>query len=116
MPVEFTIQQRACLASLVDTFFPSLAQAEDPTGFWARSGSDLGLPAAVEDHLRRALPAERVAGLGALLDALDTAGLPALPVSEREALLARLEAANPPAGAGVQMLRALTLLYSYALA
>jgi choline dehydrogenase-like flavoprotein len=116
MSVQFSVQQRACLASLVDTFFPSLARAEDPTGFWARSGSDLGLPAAVEDHLRRALPAERATGIGALLDALDTAGLPALPVTEREAFLARLEAAAPAAGAGVQALRALTLLYAYALA
>ncbi len=48
----------------------------DPTGFWARSASDFGVPMAVELTLLQAeLPEEQVLGLRGLLDALAAEGM-----------------------------------------
>ena len=45
--------QRAALAALCDTFAAPVERDDDPTGFWARSASDLQIPAIIEDRLVR---------------------------------------------------------------
>ena len=57
--VSFTDNQRAVLRALADTVVPSLQRDEDPTGFWAASGSDLGADVGVEDR-RDLLRCQRV--------------------------------------------------------
>ena len=43
--------QRATLRAVCDTFYPALERPDDPTGFWARKASDLGVEAEVERYL-----------------------------------------------------------------
>ncbi|MDQ3103512.1 MAG: aldehyde dehydrogenase family protein [Actinomycetota bacterium] len=119
----FDDAQRATLAVLCDTFVPSLpppvddgSVAADPTGFWARSASDFGVPTAVEIALLQAgLPKEQLIGLRGLLDGLAEAGmLPAASQEAREAIaLAFME--DPEAQVGVDALRSTALMMHYAL-
>ena len=68
--------QRAALEALCDTFAPPVERDDDPTGFWARSASDLQIPAIIEQQLSGGLvPEEQLDGLRQLLDALAAQGL-----------------------------------------
>ena len=108
--------QRATLARLCDTFVPAIARDEDPTGFWGRAASDLGVPQVVEDHLASgAIPEEGVEGLRQLLDALAAQGLMEADQAGREALLHGFMDSGPDALAGVAALRGLTMLLFYAI-
>ena len=78
--------QRDTLARVCDTFAPSLERDDDPTGFWARAASDLGIPDAIELQLAEA-PEEQVAGLRELLDALAAQGFNDAPQEVREQIL-----------------------------
>ena len=51
MRPQLTDTHRGVLRALADTLVPSLRRDEDPTGFWAASGSDLGADAAVAQVL-----------------------------------------------------------------
>jgi len=62
-------QRRETLKALCDTVVPSIERAEDPDGFWARSGSDLGADLGLMDALA-AMPAEQRDALLGLVDAL----------------------------------------------
>jgi acyl-CoA reductase-like NAD-dependent aldehyde dehydrogenase/choline dehydrogenase-like flavoprotein len=114
----FDDDRRATLAALCDTWVPSLdpPDGEDPTGFWARSASDYSVPMAVElALLQSAAPAEQLAGLGDLLDALADEGMEAaVPQETREAIVAAFMA-DPEAAAGLDALRGACLSLHYAL-
>src|SRR5258708_39985789 len=43
---HLTELQLATLRAVCDTIVPSIRVPDDPTGFWARSASDMGVPAA----------------------------------------------------------------------
>lgn len=106
--------QRDTLTAVCDTFAPSIEQEADPTGFWARSASDLGIPAAIEQTLA-GLPEEQVAGLRELLDALAEQQFAAAPQAAREQILHGFMDSGPEALAGLAGLRGLTFLLFYAL-
>ncbi len=110
--------QRAALAALCDTWVPSLEppDGEDPTGFWARSASDFSVPMAVElALLQSGAPAEQLAGLAGLLDALAAEGMAAaMPQEGREAIVAAFMA-DLEAAAGLDALRGACLSLHYAL-
>jgi hypothetical protein len=72
VPVEFTTLQRETLTPIVDTFVSSVAREDDPDGFYAAKGSDVGADVATEQYLRTHLPDEQLAGL---LQLIDVAGL-----------------------------------------
>ena len=72
MPVEFATLQRETLTPIVDTFVSSVAREDDPDGFYAAKGSDVGADVATEQYLRAHLPDEQLAGL---LQLIDVAGL-----------------------------------------
>ncbi len=114
----FDDAQRATLAALCDTWVPSLEapDGEDPTGFWARSASDYAVPIGVElGLLESGAPAEQLAGLRGLLDALAAEGMDAVaPQEAREAIVAAFMA-DPEAAAGLDGLRGLCLSLHYAL-
>lgn len=116
MAVSVTLSeiQRAALQSLCDTFAPSIERDPDPTGFWARSASDLGIPALVEETLAT-LPQDRLEGTRALLDAFAAEGIAGAGQAEREALVHGVAASSPEALAGVQALKGLVLLLFYSL-
>jgi choline dehydrogenase-like flavoprotein len=106
--------QRDTLARVCDTFAPSIARDDDPTGFWARSASDLGIPDAIEQALA-ALPEEQLAGLRKLLDSLAAEGFNDADQPAREAMVHAFGDVGPETLAGVSAFRGLTLMLFYAL-
>jgi len=107
--------QRATLAAVCDTFAPSLEAPDDPTGFYARSASAMGIPDLVEQTLGATVPEEQLQGLRGLLDALAAQDFAQLPQEAREAVLHGFMDADPGALAGLSGLRALTFLLFYGL-
>ena len=86
VPAVLSELQSAVLAQLADTFAPAVEVAEDPHGFWARTASDMGVPAAMEDFMAD-LPEEELEGLRGLLDALHAQGFEQAPAEMREAIV-----------------------------
>jgi choline dehydrogenase-like flavoprotein len=115
MTMVMTESQRAALAALVDTVVPSIARADDPDGYWARTGSDVTAPAWLEAALSELVPDDAAAGLGELLDGLAALGLVTQPLAEREATLLLVEGMSAEAAIAVRQLKSLALLLSYAL-
>jgi choline dehydrogenase-like flavoprotein len=107
--------QRAVLAAVCDTFAPALEVDDDPSGFYGRSASAMGIPDLVEAALGAQLPEEQLQGLRGLLDALAAQGFAELPQEAREAVLHGFMDADPGALAGLSGLRALTFLLFYGL-
>jgi choline dehydrogenase-like flavoprotein len=106
--------QRATLRALCDTIVPSIAHEPDPTGFWARSATDVGADEAIGQALEL-MPPDQVEGLGQLLDALAMQGFDGSSQLSREQLLLNLQLASQDAAAGVGALTALTLFFTYGL-
>ncbi len=109
-----TDERRAALRAICDTIVPSIERAEDPTGFWARSASDIGTDAAIVEYLA-AMPAEQRDGLLGLIDALAAQGITQVSARSREALLQRTALLGPQATLGVAALLGLTLFLTYSL-
>ena len=107
--------QRAVLTSLADTFVPALQEPEDPHGFWARSASDLAVPANLE-LLLATLHEDVLTGLRELLDALQAQGFEQAPAEAREAIVHAFMEAGPEPLAGISGLKALTMLLFYGVA
>ena len=117
----FDDAQRATLAVLCDTWIPSLGAGErqrssDPTGFWARSASDYGIPEAVEIALLQSgMPEEQIVGLRGLLDALAAQGMGTdAPQEAREAIVHGF-GEDPEASVGMDTLRGICVILYYAL-
>ena len=118
MAVTVTLSevQRAALAALCDTFCARVERDEDPTGFWARTASDLGIPEVIEQQLAGGLvPEEGLEGLRQLLDALAENGIVEAPPQAREAIVKGFMASGPEALAGLGAMKGLTHLLFYAL-
>jgi len=107
--------QRDALAALADTFLPRIDRDDDPTGFWARTASDMGIPTLIEQQLAATASEEELAGLRGLLNALHGMGLADLPQAAREATVNGLMDADPGALAGLSALKGLSLMLFYAL-
>jgi choline dehydrogenase-like flavoprotein len=108
--------QQATLRRLVDTFAPEVAVDDDPTGFWARKASDLGVDLAIAQQLSSgAVPEDQLDGMRQLLDGLRAQGFDEAPQPAREAILHGFMDADPGALAGLSGLRALTFLLFYAI-
>jgi choline dehydrogenase-like flavoprotein len=106
--------QREVLRAICDTVCPALERADDPDGFWARSGSDVGAPQALAEAIEAMPPLHRD-GLGQLLDGLAQMGFLSASRRSREQLLRNLDALGPEAKAGAGSLMALGLFFSYGL-
>ena len=65
--------QRAVLRAICDTVVPRIERADDPHGFWARSGADVGADEAVAEAIAQ-MPEQQREGLGQLLDGLARMG------------------------------------------
>jgi choline dehydrogenase-like flavoprotein len=108
--------QQATLRRLVDTFAPEVAADDDPTGFWARKGSDLGVDVAIVQQLSSgAVAEEQLEGLRQLLDALRAQGFDDAPQEVREQIVHGFMDSDPGALAGLSGIRGLTFLLFYAL-
>ncbi len=106
--------EREVLAAVCDTVFPSIAEQGDQDGFFARSASDVGAPAALEQLIAGMAP-EQQAGFAQLLDALAEQGFLTSSRRSREQLLRNVSLMGPVAAAGVAGLSALTLFLAYGL-
>src|SRR3954453_16342140 len=108
--------QQDTLRRLVDTFVPAVDASDDPTGFWARRGSDVGVDAAILEQLGSgAVPEDQLEGLRQLLDALRAEGFDDASEEGRGAIVAGFMDADPAALAGLGGLRGLTHLLFYAI-
>jgi len=104
--------QREVLRAIADTVVPSIERAEDPDGFWARSGSDVGAHEGVAEAIAQMPEAQR-AGLERLLDGMARMGFLSASRRSREQLLRNLAALGPEAAAGGQALAGLSLFFAY---
>ncbi|HEX2086329.1 MAG TPA: NAD(P)-binding protein, partial [Solirubrobacteraceae bacterium] len=114
MAHELTEAQRHTLRELCDTIVPPIARDPDPTGFWGRSATDLGVDEAIAEALDP-MPPDQREGLQELLDALAGQGFLGASQLSREQLLVNLQLASRDAAFGIGALTALTLFFAYGL-
>jgi choline dehydrogenase-like flavoprotein len=107
--------QRATLACLCDTFVPSIARDPDPSGFWGRSASDMGVPAYIEDALA-AVPEAGQEQLREFMDGLAALGFPEASPVDRERFIHAFMDSGPEGLAGMSIFKSLTLMYFCGLA
>ena len=110
--------RRQTLEAVCDTFAPSIegdAGGQALRDFYARSASDLGVPAQIEGLLAQSMMPEEIEAFGQLLDAFAEHDFANLPLSARTELLHQIAASSPAAKLGVRQLRGLTFLFFYGL-
>jgi hypothetical protein len=114
MTTRLSDAHAAALRAACDTFFPAIARpdADDPTGFWGRRASDLGIDTAVAGVIQQ-LPYSERSGLFRLLEALAAHGLTVAEPEAREQLIDALQSSSAQAARGIASLRRLTLLLAY---
>ena len=115
MPIEFTTLQRETLTAIVDTFVASVPREDDPDGFYAAKGSDVGADVATEQYLLTRLPEEQLAGLLQLIDGAGLFEFKDQPQAAREEILANLAAISPEAAGAIAALNQLSVLFAYSL-
>jgi choline dehydrogenase-like flavoprotein len=115
MPVEFTSPQRETLTAIVDTFVASVEREDDPDGFYAAKGSDVGADRAIEQHLLTHLSEEQLAGMLQLIDAASLFGFKDQAQVGREEICTNLAGVSPEAAGAVAALRQLSVLFAYSL-
>ena len=100
------------LRAIADTVVPRVERADDPHGFWARSGSEVGAHEAVAEAIAQ-MPELQREGLGQLAEGLARMGFLGASQRSREQLLRNLAALGPEAAAGAQALVGLSLFFAY---
>ena len=113
LEAAFTPRQRDTLAAAVDTFVPSVSRDDDPDGFFATKGSDVGAHLAVEHYLLTRLSSEQLAGLQQLLDTAALIGLKNQSQSVREAIIGNLGRISPESHGAIAALKQLSVMFSY---
>ncbi|MFD7262345.1 GMC family oxidoreductase N-terminal domain-containing protein [Streptomyces sp. NPDC059874] len=112
MTTPLTESRRAVLRAVCDTVVPRIERADDPTGFWQRTASDLGVDTALE-RIVTAMPAERRAGVVRLLDGLGAQDLTRVSQRSREQILRSVSMLGTQAAAGVEGLVGAVLFLTY---
>jgi choline dehydrogenase-like flavoprotein len=110
--------RRRTLEAVCDTFAPSVQTGDaDETlrDYFARSASDLGVPAQIEGLLAQSALPEEIEALGQLLDAFSAQDFAGLPLQARTQVVHAIAGSGPEAKLGVRQLRGLTMLFFYAL-
>ena len=115
MPTEFTPLQRETLTAIVDTFVASVPREDDPDGFYATKGSDVGADVATEHYLLTHLPEEQLAGLLQLIDGCGLFEFKDQPQAAREEILANIAGMSPEAAGAIAALKQLSVLFAYSL-
>ena len=116
MTLEFNAKQRKTLAAIVDTFVAAVPRDDDPTGFFATKGSDVGADVATEQYLLGHLSEEQLAGLLKLIDTAAVVGLKNQPQHVREAIVGNLSRISPETAGAMAALHKLSVLFAYGLA
>jgi choline dehydrogenase-like flavoprotein len=111
--------RRRTLEAICDTFAPSFEAPEESDRtlreFYARSASDMGVPAQIEGLLAQTALPEEIEALGQLLDAFAAQDFADLDSDARTEVLRAIAASSPEAKLAVRQLRGLTMLFFYAL-
>ena len=110
--------QRETLVALGDTFIPAIdADSHDPVEreFMARAASDLGVAAQIEGLMAEVLLPEEILLVGGLLDALAEQGFAQADLDARTQIFHAFCEQDADAKLGLLQLKALTLLFFYAL-
>ena len=115
MPIEFTALQRETLTAIVDTFVASVPREDDPDGFYAAKGSDVGADVAAEHYLLTQVPDEQLAGLLQLIDGAGLFEFKDQTQTGREEILGNIAAISPEAAAGIAALYQLSVLFAYSI-
>jgi choline dehydrogenase-like flavoprotein len=115
MGLEFNALQRKTLTAIVDTFVASVPRDDDPTGFYAAKGSDVGADVAAELYLVTHLPDQQLAGLLQLIDTAALVGLKNQPRAVREAIIANLAGISPETAGAIAALHRLSVMFAYGL-
>lgn len=113
MTPQLTDTHRAVLRALADTVVPAMPRDDDPTGFWAASGSDLGADGAVAQVIS-GLPDEQRHGLLSLLDGLNVLGFATGSQRSREQLIRNVALMGAAPAMGIKALTSLTTAMAYA--
>ena len=115
MGLEFNALQRKTLTAIVDTFVASVPRDDDPTGFYAAKGSDVGADVATEHYLVTHLPDQQLAGLLQLIDTAGLVGMKNQPQAVREVIIANLAGISPDSAHAVAALYQLSVIFAYSL-
>jgi len=115
MVLEFNALQRKTLTAIVDTFVAAVPREDDPTGFYAAKGSDIGADVATHDYLVAHLADEQLVGLLQLLDAAGLIGLKNQPQAIREAIIANLAGISRETAGAIAALYQLSVIFAYSL-
>lgn len=115
MAIEWSESRRASLRAFCDSVFPSLSEADDPHGFWARKASDYGIDLAVAQMLETTVAEPAQSGLVGLLDAFHQHGLAHMPAEAREQLIHGVAGSSPEAAMGAIGLERMVLGLAYTL-
>ena len=110
--------RRQTLAAVCDTFAPSVELDGDEgvlRDYYARSASDLGVPAQIEGLLAQAMLPEEIEALGQVLDGFAQLDIAAQSLEGRTEIIHQIAASSPPAKFAVRQLRALTFFFFYGL-
>ena len=110
---EITDNHRAVLRALADTIVPSMPRDDDPTGFWAASGSAMGADVAVAQVIGT-LPEEQANGLLSLLDGMHVFGFATGSQRSREQVIRNVALMGAAPAAGMKALASLTAAMAYA--
>jgi choline dehydrogenase-like flavoprotein len=113
MATQLTDNHRAVLRALADTVVPSMPRDDDPTGFWAASGSSLGADVAVAQVIST-LPEEQQHGLLSLLDGMHVFGFATGSQRSREQVIRNVALMGAAPAAGMKALTSLTAVMAYA--
>ena len=110
--------RRRALEAVCDTVAPSVEAATDDAAlrdFYGRGASDLGVAPQLEGLMAQSMMPEEIEAMGQLLDAIEDNGFAEQPLEVRTQILHAVADSSPEAKLGVRQLRALTLLFFYAL-
>jgi len=110
--------RRRTLEAICDTFAPSIPVDDGEQAlrdFYARSASDLGVPAQIEGLLAQSMMPEEIEAFGQLLDAFAEQYFASMALPARTELLHQVAASGPEAKLGIRQLRGLTFLFFYGL-
>jgi hypothetical protein len=115
MSSALTEKQRATLRALCDTFVPSVRVPDDPTGFWARKASDIGVDTVLGKSLVEDVPEPLRSGLLHFLDVLSDKNFQSRDQDAREDLLKGLAKGSPENAQAVGYFQKQVALLNYGL-
>ena len=93
----------------------SVPREDDPDGFYAAKGSDVGADVATEHYLLTQVPEEQLAGLLQLIDGAGLFEFKDQPQAAREEIVANIAAISPEAAGAIAALYQLSVLFAYSL-